>query len=62
MIKLKKNGLRMPKIDIEPRWNTTYDMLNRFLEHKHFCIKREDKYPELKLDESEWTAVSGIVS
>ncbi|CAI6345244.1 unnamed protein product [Macrosiphum euphorbiae] len=61
MVKLKKRGLKMPKIDIEPRWNTSYDMLVRFLEHKTFCQHREDKYPELKLDECDWVAVSGIV-
>jgi len=52
----------MPKIDIQQRWNTSYDMLDRFLEHKNFCKNKEDKYPELKLDECDWIAVSGIVS
>jgi len=62
MVKLKKKGLKIPKIDIEPRWNTSYDMLDRFLEHKTFCKNKEDKYPELKLDECDWIAVLGIVS
>lgn len=62
MVKLNKKGLKMPKIDIEPRWNTTYDMLSRFLEHKNFCQHRENKYPELKLNETDWIMVSGIVS
>lgn len=62
MVKLKKKGLKMPKLDIEPRWNTSYDMLDRLLEDKTFCKTRENKYPELKLDESDWIAVSGILS
>jgi len=34
---LVKSKLKRSILDCETRWNSTYDMLQRLLEHKHFC-------------------------
>ncbi|XP_050528080.1 uncharacterized protein LOC126898183 [Daktulosphaira vitifoliae] len=44
----KRNNLKLAIIDVETRWSSTYDMLERLLKLKSFCQEYEETMPDLK--------------
>ncbi|XP_020296595.1 zinc finger BED domain-containing protein RICESLEEPER 3-like, partial [Pseudomyrmex gracilis] len=52
--------LRKPQMDVPTRWNSTYQMLERLLEHKDFC--KENLKGPLALTEEEWNEIQELIS
>jgi len=54
-------GLKYAIIDVETRWTSMYDMLQRLHEIKPFCIEYQDAMPDLKLSVNDWEALKDMV-
>ena len=46
--------LKKQKIDCATRWNSAFDMVERFMEYKNFCNEMETTYPFLKVCLETW--------
>ncbi|KAL4092039.1 hypothetical protein QTP88_026613 [Uroleucon formosanum] len=55
---LKIEGLKHAILDIETRWNSTYNMLNRLLELRIICIVNAKKL----LNDHDWDSIQSLVS
>lgn len=58
---LVKSKLKRSILDCETRWNSTYNMLQRLLELKHFCQMNADQFKQLDLSNSEWNSIESLV-
>lgn len=54
--------LKKAILDVETRWGSKYDMLNRLLELKPTCLDLADTFKELKLSNIEWTSIEKMVN
>ncbi|CAI6373473.1 unnamed protein product [Macrosiphum euphorbiae] len=55
---LKREGLKQAILDIETRWNSTFNMLYRLIELKQFCVTNE----QIILSSNDWNLVGKIVT
>ncbi|CAI6355747.1 unnamed protein product [Macrosiphum euphorbiae] len=55
---LKREGLKQAILDIETRWNSTFNMLSRLIELKPFCITNE----QIILSSNDWNSVEKIIT
>lgn len=55
-MKLTSEGLKQPKLQVETRWSSVYEMAERLLELKDFCIQSEDEpgFTDLKRSNNKW--------
>ncbi|KAL5246306.1 hypothetical protein ACI65C_013714 [Semiaphis heraclei] len=53
---LKKEGLKQAILDIETRWNSTHNMLNRLLELRTFCSVNAKKL----LNDHDWDSIHNL--
>jgi len=55
---VKKEGLKQAILDIETRWNSTYNMLNRLLKLRTNCSVNAKKL----LNDHDWDSIQNLVS
>ncbi|XP_050543048.1 uncharacterized protein LOC126906528 isoform X3 [Daktulosphaira vitifoliae] len=58
---LKRNNLKLAIIDVDTRWSSTYDMLERLLKLKSFCQEYEETMPDLKVSREDWDKIASMV-
>lgn len=58
---LQKFNLKKPVIDCPTRWSSTYDMLQRLIELRSFCIDFAPSTKDLHLSVNEWESIKSVV-
>lgn len=55
-MKLKADGFKQPKMQVETRWSSVYEMLGRLIELKEFCLMTQDEpgFENLKKSAKSW--------
>lgn len=61
LVLLNAMKLKKPMIDCPTRWNSSFDMVERFLEYKNFCSEMEETYSFLKASPTTWLFAEKLV-
>ncbi|XP_064475529.1 zinc finger BED domain-containing protein 4-like [Ornithodoros turicata] len=61
MMMIKKLRLRKPILDCPTRWLSTYDMLQRLMDLRSFCVDMASTNREVFLTTDEWGRIDGII-
>jgi len=59
---LENGGLKKSILDCKTKWNSLYDMLQRLLEHKDFCLMKSFDNRSLELSIINWGLIESLVN
>ena len=60
--KIFQQNLKKPMLNVITRWNSTFDMIERLLELKQFCISNSGDDKELISDDKIWHFMQDFVT
>lgn len=61
--KLTNENQKQPKLQVETRWNSVFEMLKRLLELKDFCTSSQNipGYDKLRMSEEKWIKIEELI-
>lgn len=60
--KLKLLNLKLAKLSVPTRWNSNFDMIERLLEIKSFCIENQNEDSDMETNNDLWDFMSEFVA